>query len=466
LDTERKLVLFAHRFFRRSQSHKNKLNEYFLQSFDQVANELSVLTPRLRLDPDLLGHADSVRSLMELEHWHGPKFSDDVESIPSGSTEHKAEDRIRYYEGVDKTQFWWKSPETRKEDEAEVLYRTFEAEELIENESAGLGGDRFACRYAHAEFSLASSAITHFDGAIRAYPATEYMERIEKNIDRAGKHSEYTKLFRFDGPLPVNRWKRLLSDYFRGNPLIPEYLGAPSKELTSPIEEMPDQILSDEPQELSAFIALAHDQITREIAIETSTVLMKGIGIDAVETGGGALHDYLSSKIDLSTFLVLEPVDGRLNLARLCFGASPTLSALMAEVVAGVAEALLLDVKKFELKRVSVVLSWPFGDMVVVLSLRGVPGLVIGALQQLLSVVDPNEAPSKWIQSLADLVKRLAPRSTPVKDLWDVTERMLTCYQEAGTNQICRIPPLVVDKLIAEGLIKAPVPDEPPPTSE
>ena len=461
VDPERNLVLFAHRFFRRSLSHKNKLNEYFLQSFDRAANELLALTPRLRLDPDLLGHADSVLPLLELEHWHGPKFSDDIESIPSGSTEHKAEDRIRYFEGVDKTHFWWKSPETRKEDGSEVMYRTFEVEELIDNVSAGLSGDRYGCRYVHAEFSPAATAITHFDGAIRAYPATEYLERIDRNIDRAGKQSEYTKLFRFDGPLPVDRWKRLLSDYFRGNPLIPEYLGASSEDFASPMETTTNLVLSDEPEELSAFIALAHDQLTREIGIEAAPeVLPNGKYVATVETGSGAVHDYLSSKLDLSTAMASEPVDGILNLARLGFGASPTFPALMSDVVAGVAEALPLDVKEFGLKRVSVALSWPFGEMIVLLSLRGMPGPLISALEQLLSVIDPNEAPSKWIESLADLVKRLAPRSTPVMDLWDVTEGMLTCRREAGTELSYRIPSQLVEKLIADGLIKVSVPDE------
>ncbi len=173
LDQERGLVLFAHRFFRRSLSHLNKLNDYFLTSFNLAAKETS-LTPRLRLDPDLLGHAETVLYFMEREYWHGPKFSDDVVSIAPGSSEHKASERVRYFEGIDKTQFWWKKPEARFQGENEVGYRTFEVEELIENVSGGLLQDYYGCRYAHAEFSPAVAAITHFDGAIRAYPAEAY----------------------------------------------------------------------------------------------------------------------------------------------------------------------------------------------------------------------------------------------------------------------------------------------------
>ena len=190
LDKEKGLVVFAHRFFRRSLSHKNKLNDYFLHTFDKTARELKNVSARLRLDSDLVGHPATVLRILELEYWHGPKFSDDIESIPTGATEHKARERIKYYEGIDRTHFWWKSPETREDEGEEAVYRTFEVEELIENESGGLEGDRFGCRYSHAEFSPAEGAITHFDGAIRAYPSDAYLERIEKPIDRAGKHSE------------------------------------------------------------------------------------------------------------------------------------------------------------------------------------------------------------------------------------------------------------------------------------
>lgn len=53
-DPQRDLVLFAHRFFRRSLSHRNKLNDYFLLSFHSTATELgATVTSRLRLDPDV-----------------------------------------------------------------------------------------------------------------------------------------------------------------------------------------------------------------------------------------------------------------------------------------------------------------------------------------------------------------------------------------------------------------------------
>ena len=81
-DPDRDLLLFAHRFFRRSL-YFHKLNAHFLQSFDATARENSTVRVRLRLDPDLVGRPGRIaRSLIELEHWRGPLFSDDIAAIP------------------------------------------------------------------------------------------------------------------------------------------------------------------------------------------------------------------------------------------------------------------------------------------------------------------------------------------------------------------------------------------------
>ena len=53
-DHRRDLLLFAHRFFRRSLSHRNALNGYFLSRFSEQARG-HTLRSRIRLDPDLVG---------------------------------------------------------------------------------------------------------------------------------------------------------------------------------------------------------------------------------------------------------------------------------------------------------------------------------------------------------------------------------------------------------------------------
>ena len=151
----------------------------------------------------MIGHPESARSQIELEYWHGPKYNDDIAMIPNGVAEHKSGERDRYFSGIDRTQIWWKSPETRG-GASRRKFRTFEIEELIEDESPGLGDGKYGCRYAHAEYDLDGKVISHFDGAIRAYAAEAYLDRIDSKIDRAGKHADYTKLFRLDGELPVD----------------------------------------------------------------------------------------------------------------------------------------------------------------------------------------------------------------------------------------------------------------------
>lgn len=446
-DADKGLVVFAHRFFRRSLSQKNKLNDYFLQSFHQTVVEFSQLTPRLRLDPDLVGHPATVRNLMELEHWHGPKFSDDIESIRAGASEYKASNRTRFYEGVDRTHFWWKSPETREVDGKPVLYRTSEVEELIENASGGLEEDKYGCRYTHAEFSPAESAITHFDGAIRAYQAEAYFERIDAQIDRAGKHSEYTKLFRFDGPLPVERWKRLMSDYFRGNPLVPEYFGIPSAEFEGFPEPPVVSTQGADERDLASFISLARNTLDERFALGYNWATISGLGrVPTVETGCEAIDAFLRTQIDISQVTTVGATDGILNLSRMGFGAGDDFPKMMIDVVAGIANVLPQDIMTLELKKMAISLTWPYDDLMVTLSLRGEANLVSQALSRLFSVVDPLKPPSEWIEPLSEFVKNLAPRFTPVDGFWGVTEGVL----EYEHSDELRYHMLVPEAIMAE----------------
>jgi hypothetical protein len=66
----------------------------------------------------------------------------------------------------------------------------------------------------------------HLDGAVRIYDDEQILQRLDLNMAEAGRHSEYVKLWRVDGRIPVPLWKALLSDYFRDNHLVSEYLGA------------------------------------------------------------------------------------------------------------------------------------------------------------------------------------------------------------------------------------------------
>jgi len=58
------------------------------------------------------------------------------------------------------------------------------------------------------------------------YTEDSMMERLDTDIAHAGRHTEYTKLWRTDDKIPIAEWKRLVSDYFRDNYLVGEYFGA------------------------------------------------------------------------------------------------------------------------------------------------------------------------------------------------------------------------------------------------
>ncbi|WP_431102993.1 hypothetical protein [Roseateles noduli] len=461
VDEKRQLVLFAHRYFRRGQAHVNKLNDYFLRSFSKAAKDVK-LRARLRLDPDRVGHPDEVKELLEFEYWHGPRYSDDIASIPSGVAEHKADEGTRDYEGVDKTHVWWKPPETRSSGEGARSFRTLELEELRDIPSSGLPGERYGCRYAHAEYSLEDRCITHFDGAIRAYPVERYLERIDLNIDRAGKHSEYTKLFRFDGILGVDQWKRLLSDYFKGNPLVPEYLGAQTDGLEDERDVVAEQIAKGDAQAdaaaaedaLSAFIWLNPGCPMKQLELGLRpVVLADGIHIvQVMEVGFGAVDKLLRARKNLAAVASIQVPDDRLQLVPLKFGASERFPGTMHAFVRDLSEALAVDVASLGLKSIALCLSWPQGDLIVSLSLRGPSDLVQLLLSKLFVVVDATKPASDWIEALAAQVRTLDPRTRPSKQLDGVLEGTLS-FERSGLTAELMFPPELSQVLIEKKLV-------------
>ena len=221
------LVVFAHRYFRRSLSQINNTNEAFLRKFIELKKN-SELVVKIALDPDSLGLASSYLTPIELEYWRGPKFDDDLTSIPVGVSVHKASERERFFHCVDRTEFFWHTQNGT---------RSFECEELLDQESLGIGADAYGCRYAHSIIDDGTGLPNPLDGAIRVYDTEQYLERIDTDISKAGKKSHYVKLWRVDGPLELATWKELVCDFYRGNPLPGEYLSAPPQDAMAGTQE-------------------------------------------------------------------------------------------------------------------------------------------------------------------------------------------------------------------------------------
>lgn len=212
---DKELTLFAHPYFRKSLSRSNNYYRAFLDQLINLRNRNS-FDIKLGFDSDLVGYSPTYKNPIELEFWRGPKFSDDIAKISTGVTVHASTDYQKIFHGISKTEFWWKEEDS---------IRVFEAEELKEIPSYGIGKDQFGCRYVHAIIDISNKTFNHFDGAIRMYTVRKMKERALKDIKKAGKHTEYTKLFRVDGVLSISEWKSLVSDYFQGNPLVIEYFG-------------------------------------------------------------------------------------------------------------------------------------------------------------------------------------------------------------------------------------------------
>lgn len=213
------LCVFAHQFMRRSESPFNHFNEELLGTLYQVARDSGV-NVRVRLDPDMVGLADTAAHTMELDYWYGPKFNEDLSSLQTGVTAHTADERQRFFHKISRTEFWWQR--RTKETSAELI---LEAEELRDSES-GADRTKLHCRYVHSVIDAKTNRIEHLDGSIRAYTPEEMITRLDVDLKRAGRQTEYTKLWRVDGTIEIGRWKSVIHNHFRDNALVSEYFGS------------------------------------------------------------------------------------------------------------------------------------------------------------------------------------------------------------------------------------------------
>jgi hypothetical protein len=180
----------------------------------------SSVNVRVRLDPDMVGLADTAAHTMELDYWYGPKFNEDLSSLQTGVTAHTANESQRFFHNISRTEFWWQR--RTKETSAELI---LEAEELRDSES-GADRTKLHCRYVHSVIDATTNRIEHLDGSIRAYTPEEMIARLDVDLKRAGRQTEYTKLWRVDGVIEIGRWKSVVHNHFRDNTLVSEYFGS------------------------------------------------------------------------------------------------------------------------------------------------------------------------------------------------------------------------------------------------
>lgn len=221
-------LVYAHRFFRRNCAIVNSLNNDFLSRLCVLRdnNDISV---KIKLDPDLIGLAGTESAEMEYQYWFGPKFNNDLTTIPNGVTRHTNEKYDNFYSNVAFTEFGWYDQDGHK---------TLECEEVEDRVNIKENAISYCgCRYVHTFLNQDSGLPTHLDGAIRAYTEDQIIERLDSKIDKAGRNTFYTKLWRIDGDISVALWKELITHFFRDNQLVGEYLGGKDEKLQEFIEE-------------------------------------------------------------------------------------------------------------------------------------------------------------------------------------------------------------------------------------
>lgn len=208
-----KYIIFAHRFFRRNCSMLNSLNDEFLQRLQNLSTyDLNV---QIALDPDLVGLLGSEMSELEYQYWWGPKFNEDLSTIPKGVTKHENEGYDNVFSNLCFTEFGWYVQDERQ---------TFECEEVIDKSNIQNGeSEYYGCRFVHSMLNPLTKLPNHLDGAIRAYTDEQIIERLEISIDKSERNTCYTKLWRVDNDMPVSLWKELITHYYRDNVLIGEY---------------------------------------------------------------------------------------------------------------------------------------------------------------------------------------------------------------------------------------------------
>lgn len=208
------LLVFAHQFFRRSLSRLNTLNEPFLCMLKRFKD--SDLDIRVALDEDMIGLADTLQKSFEFEYWWGPKFKNDLNYNENAVTRYDADKRHLLFHGISRSEFRWSTQDGKK---------TFECEEIKDIPSFGVGLDSFGCRYIHSMIDSIDGNSVHIDGAVRLYDDEKMISRIDLDLAHAPKDTKYTKLWRIDGAVTTDKWKELITHYYRDNHLIGEYLG-------------------------------------------------------------------------------------------------------------------------------------------------------------------------------------------------------------------------------------------------
>lgn len=208
--------IMLHPYFRRSFTRINNFSPSLLESLMLLYYHFDNNSLKIALDTDCVMLTKDWHGICEREYHYGAPFNNDIPSNKEGCVEYTAVQTERILTDSVATQFYW-----HNKDE----YIQFELEEIRDPDRPNTE-QRYDCRYIHSLFKKDTHHFSHLDGAIRQYDIDSIHKRRYTPLDKSGKKSNYKKIFRADGNIPFDLWKRIISSFSPYNNSIIEYFNA------------------------------------------------------------------------------------------------------------------------------------------------------------------------------------------------------------------------------------------------
>ena len=167
----------------------------------------------VRLDPFLLGPANEFPRMSYRMLWWGPPLLwKDIVTIEQEQFGRWSPSSLGSTSEF--TDFAW----VPRGDELHLFL-----EEMPKREDVEIAGSR----YFHVIFCKKAQLVLHLDGAIRIYSSSEWDQRKNVHVHRAGKVGIRIKVFRIDEPIQTEAVSSLGGTYFVWNYDVSNFFGAP-----------------------------------------------------------------------------------------------------------------------------------------------------------------------------------------------------------------------------------------------
>jgi hypothetical protein len=222
-----KVLIYPHQFLRR----------FYSSGFVNIPALLSKalqlgLSVYIRIDPLRKTTPEHYREIMELDYWHGPKFSRDMLKDLYLNNRTVYTSRGVYCLNYDArfTVFRTKMMDKGMREFMIEEYCPLELPGLcIDFKSPGVGDIFYVQKFAHVCYNQKQNCFTHLDGAVRVFNKEEYLnyfKEIEAGRDVDEKIGTRYKMFLIEGEITDVLAQEVLTEWFRYNVHIQEYFSS------------------------------------------------------------------------------------------------------------------------------------------------------------------------------------------------------------------------------------------------